>query len=280
MCVYWRLGLPGEGGGRSRGSPSREQLRPRAHRCRPQLRGATFPFPETFRIAVISDPDKKSKAKDKAEWRAQYMTGTLRRNGETYAVSWDEPASVGTGMNEAGRGAELSELVRYNGGLYTFDDRTGIMFEILNPEDRCGSGYRANRGGQDGRLVQLRDGAPALAPAGRRRRCSASSHCAPVWPCGPLTHPPCVDRWPLSPRAAVRSRRTGRRRCSCRGTSLRRVRVAAVRRGALMASVPGPNPQRSPRPSRPAHREPSRPTTRCLPHTSIPPQATATTARA
>jgi hypothetical protein len=136
MCVYWRLGLPGEGGGRSRGSPSREQLRPRAHRCRPQLRGATFPFPETFRIAVISDPDKKSKAKDKAEWRAQYMTGTLRRNGETYAVSWDEPASVGTGMNEAGRGAELSELVRYNGGLYTFDDRTGIMFEILNPEDR------------------------------------------------------------------------------------------------------------------------------------------------
>jgi hypothetical protein len=101
-----------------------------------QLRGATFPFPETFRISVISDPDKKSKAKDKAEWRAQYMTGTLRRTGESYSVTWDVPASVGTGMNEAGRGAELSELVRYNGGLYSFDDRTGIMFEILNPEDR------------------------------------------------------------------------------------------------------------------------------------------------
>ena len=93
-------------------------------------------FPESFRIAVISDPDKKSKVNGKHEWRSQYMTGTLRRRDETYSVEWDEPASVGTAMNEAGRGAELSELVRFNGGLYSFDDRTGIMFEITNPEDR------------------------------------------------------------------------------------------------------------------------------------------------
>jgi hypothetical protein len=35
-----------------------------------------------------------------------------------------------TSHNEAGRGCELSELVRYNDRLYTFDDRTGIMFEV------------------------------------------------------------------------------------------------------------------------------------------------------
>ena len=73
----------------------------------------------------------------KQEWRSQYMTGTLHRNDDAYAVEWDAPVSLATAMNEAGRGAELSELVRFNGGLYSFDDRTGIMFEILNPEDRC-----------------------------------------------------------------------------------------------------------------------------------------------
>lgn len=34
--------------------------------------------------------------------------------------------------NEAGRGAELSELVLFKNKLYTFDDRTGIMFELQN----------------------------------------------------------------------------------------------------------------------------------------------------
>ena len=63
------------------------------------------------------------------------MTGTLKRNGEKYSLEWDAPIDVTTSHNEAGRGAELSELVRYQGALYTFDDRTGIMFEVINPED-------------------------------------------------------------------------------------------------------------------------------------------------
>lgn len=92
-------------------------------------------FPETFRIAVIADLDKRSKVKDKSLWRSPYMTGTLKRTGDKYSLAWDEPIDVLTSHNEAGRGAELSELVRYQGALYTFDDRTGIMFEVLNPED-------------------------------------------------------------------------------------------------------------------------------------------------
>jgi soluble calcium-activated nucleotidase 1 len=53
------------------------------------------------------------------------------------------PPSAPLQHNEAGRGCELSELVRYNGGLYTFDDRTGIMFEVLNPSDSNVRGAKA-----------------------------------------------------------------------------------------------------------------------------------------
>ena len=58
--------------------------------------------------------------------------GTLRRKGDTYDLSWDPPAEVATAHNEAGRGCELSELVKFHDGLYTFDDRTGIMFQLMN----------------------------------------------------------------------------------------------------------------------------------------------------
>jgi soluble calcium-activated nucleotidase 1 len=47
-------------------------------------------------------------------------------------MTWDAPAEVSTAHNEAGRGCELSELVLYRGHMLTFDDRTGIMFEVAN----------------------------------------------------------------------------------------------------------------------------------------------------
>lgn len=92
-------------------------------------------FPETFRIAIIADLDKRSKMEGGKLYRAPYVTGTLKRTGEKYSVEWDAAVDLVTSHNEAGRGAELSELVRYQGALYTFDDRTGIMFEVINPED-------------------------------------------------------------------------------------------------------------------------------------------------
>jgi soluble calcium-activated nucleotidase 1 len=99
-------------------------------------------FPDRFRIAVIADLDKDSKMEGGKTWRSKYMTGTLKRNeggggGEAasqYEVKWDAPADVSTSHNEAGRGCELSELVHFNGALLTFDDRTGIMFEVRNFE--------------------------------------------------------------------------------------------------------------------------------------------------
>lgn len=93
----------------------------------------TDTFPDSFRIAVIADLDQGSKREGKQSWYSLYMTGTLRRKGEAYDVTWDAPAEVATAHNEAGRGCELSELVRYNDALYTFDDRSGIMFQVMNP---------------------------------------------------------------------------------------------------------------------------------------------------
>lgn len=45
--------------------------------------------------------------------------------------------------NEAGRGCELSELVWFNRRLLTFDDRSGIAFEVAHPLDSGAKGERA-----------------------------------------------------------------------------------------------------------------------------------------
>lgn len=59
-------------------------------------------FPESFRIAVVADLDKKSKktdAKGKDSWTSMYMTGTLHRQGSTYSISWDAPAELTTAVS-------------------------------------------------------------------------------------------------------------------------------------------------------------------------------------
>eukprot|EP00002_Diphylleia_rotans_P018731 TRINITY_DN3626_c0_g1_i3.p1 TRINITY_DN3626_c0_g1~~TRINITY_DN3626_c0_g1_i3.p1 ORF type:complete len:348 (+),score=68.91 TRINITY_DN3626_c0_g1_i3:77-1120(+) len=89
------------------------------------------PLPtDSFRFAIIADMDKASQAA--GAWYSLLRTGVLRRNPDgKYSVTWEEEISLSTAINEGGRGLELSELVRFNGKLYTFDDRTGIMFEIV-----------------------------------------------------------------------------------------------------------------------------------------------------
>jgi len=96
-------------------------------------------FPESFRIAVIADLDQKSKKENGKQWFSYYMTASVKRHeldatSSSYEIAWDDPAEVTTSHNEAGRGCELSELVEFNDQLFTFDDRTGIMFEIKNTE--------------------------------------------------------------------------------------------------------------------------------------------------
>lgn len=86
---------------------------------------------------IIADLDTSSKSeKDKNKWISYYKTGYLTYSLNKYSVNikWDlkTPEIIETGYSLKGRGMELSELVTFDGRLLTFDDRTGIVFEILN----------------------------------------------------------------------------------------------------------------------------------------------------
>eukprot|EP01064_Diplonema_japonicum_P026638 TRINITY_DN3813_c0_g1_i1.p1 TRINITY_DN3813_c0_g1~~TRINITY_DN3813_c0_g1_i1.p1 ORF type:complete len:356 (+),score=111.67 TRINITY_DN3813_c0_g1_i1:31-1098(+) len=85
-----------------------------------------------YHIAIVADLDKKSKMDTpKPSFKSILWEGMLTREDKKWSVEWNrEKAELKSPMNEAGRGMELSELVIFNDRLYTFDDRTGLMFEI------------------------------------------------------------------------------------------------------------------------------------------------------
>lgn len=109
-----------------------------------------------FRIGIIADLDTNSKLADSNTWRSYYKKGYLTYNDVTNKVSirWDdvEPIELSSSFSLKGiisiiyfiisyssdiylflgRGMELSELVVFNGKLLTFDDRTGLIYELEN----------------------------------------------------------------------------------------------------------------------------------------------------
>jgi hypothetical protein len=90
----------------------------------------------TFPFVIIADLDKQSRTthKGKEAYYSYIKTGTVRRDPATgkFSVSWERDIKITASISEAGRGLELSELVMFNGHLYTFDDRTGVVFELHN----------------------------------------------------------------------------------------------------------------------------------------------------
>ncbi|OQV20664.1 Soluble calcium-activated nucleotidase 1 [Hypsibius exemplaris] len=108
-----------------------------------------------FRIAIIADQDKLSKDKKDSSFYVSYLksgTFTIKSQWTGGAIVWDhaaaaEPAkTVGekerliTSNGKAiqsqfafgSRGMELSDLIVFNGKLYACDDRTGIVFQLVN----------------------------------------------------------------------------------------------------------------------------------------------------
>ena len=87
-----------------------------------------------YRIAVITDLDHDSKSKDeKNTWLSFMRIGHLTINSDRMRVKieWDpETIKLKSAFSQGGRGMELSELVAFNGKLYTIDDRTGIVYEV------------------------------------------------------------------------------------------------------------------------------------------------------
>lgn len=91
-----------------------------------------------YRIGIISDLDKSSKSKFESNtWLSYLKKGYLMwyPNENSITIVWDrmEPNELKSTFGQNGRGMELSELVVFNGKLLSFDDRTGIVYEI-NPE--------------------------------------------------------------------------------------------------------------------------------------------------
>ena len=89
----------------------------------------------SFRVAIVADLDKQSKDKGakKPTFHSEFKEGTLRRSGGpggAWTMEWDRETTLTSQHSEAGRGMELSELVKWHGRLYTMDDRSGIVFEI------------------------------------------------------------------------------------------------------------------------------------------------------
>ncbi|XP_047426774.1 soluble calcium-activated nucleotidase 1-like isoform X2 [Mugil cephalus] len=86
-----------------------------------------------YRIGVIADLDTNSRIDNKLTWFSYMRRGhlLLSRSGDKVAVEWDaDKVLLESHLSEKGRGMELSELVVFNGKLYSVDDRTGVVYHI------------------------------------------------------------------------------------------------------------------------------------------------------
>ncbi|XP_061567110.1 soluble calcium-activated nucleotidase 1 isoform X2 [Cololabis saira] len=86
-----------------------------------------------YRIGVIADLDTNSLSDKKMTWFSYMRRGYLlvSQSGDKVAVEWDdEKVVLESHLSEKGRGMELSELVVFNGKLYSVDDRTGVVYLI------------------------------------------------------------------------------------------------------------------------------------------------------
>ncbi|XP_018588199.1 soluble calcium-activated nucleotidase 1 isoform X1 [Scleropages formosus] len=86
-----------------------------------------------YRIAVIADLDTDSRSKKPLTWFSYLRRGYLlvSDSGDRLAVEWDPDRVVlESHLAEKGRGMELSELVVFDGRLYSVDDRTGVVYRI------------------------------------------------------------------------------------------------------------------------------------------------------
>jgi len=101
--------------------------------------------PNVFPFAMVTDMDQLSvvtQAK-KPLFNSKLLAATLTYNPSTatYSVAFSQeaPRILTSAHNEAGRGMELSEMTLYQNRLLAFDDRTGIVYEILSEPDTQGT---------------------------------------------------------------------------------------------------------------------------------------------
>lgn len=120
----------------SRGSPSyddtRQDLWPQYNDTYPLSPPEHTPQGTRYRIGVIADLDLNSHSGEMT-WISYMRRGYLlvSQSGDKVAVEWDaDKVALQSHLSEKGRGMELSELVAFNGKLYSVDDRTGVVYNI------------------------------------------------------------------------------------------------------------------------------------------------------
>ncbi|KAJ0177342.1 hypothetical protein K1T71_007351 [Dendrolimus kikuchii] len=90
----------------------------------------------SYRIGIIADLDTNSKSSKPDVFNSYFKKGYLSYHAVTkeVAVTWDSrpPILLSSSYSHKGRGMELSELIVYDGRLLTFDDRSGMVFEIMD----------------------------------------------------------------------------------------------------------------------------------------------------
>eukprot|EP01087_Luapelamoeba_hula_P007442 TRINITY_DN1824_c0_g1_i1.p1 TRINITY_DN1824_c0_g1~~TRINITY_DN1824_c0_g1_i1.p1 ORF type:complete len:423 (+),score=82.09 TRINITY_DN1824_c0_g1_i1:169-1437(+) len=128
-----------EGRWRPPSYPSEDGTRADSIDCRYASQEAFLKYSEKsneFRIAIIADMDTASKSTEGKKWRSVMKKGILHRDPATrkYTVTWKDEYDVFSALNEAGRGMELSDLTYFNGNLLTFDDRTGLVFKVIEKD--------------------------------------------------------------------------------------------------------------------------------------------------
>lgn len=91
-------------------------------------------------VHMIADLDHGSRVGDekKPAYKSELLSGKLTvdnvaTNKVAVNIDWfvKEPLEIVGKFAEEGRGMELSELVMFNDSLFAFDDRTGIIYELL-----------------------------------------------------------------------------------------------------------------------------------------------------
>jgi len=94
-------------------------------------------------FGVVADLDRNSRVSknqsqpNNAVWKSYFKRGKLSRvSDNNFTVEWldkGDGIEIFSKMNEDGRGMELSDLCRFQNRTFAPDDRTGIVYEIVNP---------------------------------------------------------------------------------------------------------------------------------------------------
>ena len=106
--------------------------------CPPTKPVATKNGAIQYRIGIITDLDENSKHPDKQlTWVSYLKRGNLLLNKNAVeskvSIEWNNKNEVfESSLAQGGRGMELSELICFDGKILSIDDRTGVVYQIVD----------------------------------------------------------------------------------------------------------------------------------------------------